>query len=290
MYQNLKVTTILRTKQQAFVIAGGIILLSILYLFGRTVPAKNKTAEKQNVVAGTVSFSQILDDFKSHLQPHQLNHLAILEDTASKVHSKEDKLHTYHSLASYWRDSLHAFVPYAWYTAEAAKLENSEKSLTFAAHLLESRLPDEDNTQLVNWMATNAKVLFEKALEINPANDSSKIGLGACYIFGNISDNPMEGILPVRKVAEANPNNMYAQKVLALGGLKSGQLDKAIERFTIILNKEPDNLEIILRMAEAYERKGEKTKAIAFYERSLKQIQQPEFHHEVEDRIKELKK
>ena len=39
-----------------------------------------------------------------------------------------------------------------------------------------------------NWLATNAKDLFERALEVNPDNDSSKIGLGACYIFGNISD------------------------------------------------------------------------------------------------------
>lgn len=283
-------TTILKNKQQAIVVAGGIILFTALYLFGKTVSSTQKNAEQQKNAAGAVSFSQILADYKNQLQPQHLSRLAVLENTASKLHSKEDKVHAYHSLAGYWKDSLHAFVPYAWYTAEAAKLENSEKSLTFAAHLLGNRLIDEANPQLQNWMAATAKVLFERALELNPANDSSKIGLGACYIFGNISNNPMEGILPVREISEANPGNMYAQKILALGGLKSGQLDKAIERFNLILKKEPDNLEIIFRTAEAYERKGEKAKAIALYERALKQIQQPEFRHEVEYRIKELKK
>lgn len=47
-----------------------------------------------------------------------------------------------------------------------------------------------------------AKDLFERSLTINPANDSAKIGLGACYLFGEISPTPMEGILKIREVAE----------------------------------------------------------------------------------------
>ena len=95
---------------------------------------------------------------------------------------------------------IRLFEPYAYYTAEAAKLENSEKSLTFAAHLFLNNLKTEAEPAMQNWLATNAKDLFERALEINPANDSSKIGLGACYIFGNISENPMEGIAAIREV------------------------------------------------------------------------------------------
>ncbi len=77
------------------------------------------------------------------------------------------------------------FLLYAYYTGEAAKLENSEKSLTFAAQLFLQTLRGQDNPALNSWMATDAKELFEKALELNPDNDSSKVGLGASYIFGS---------------------------------------------------------------------------------------------------------
>ena len=68
--------------------------------------------------------------------------------------------------------------------------------------------------------------LLDKALVINPNNDSAKINLGACYLFGNISDNPMQGILKVKEVVDKNPHNTYGQMILALGGKKSGQYEK----------------------------------------------------------------
>ncbi len=49
--------------------------------------------------------------------------------------------------------------------------------------------------------------------------------------------------------------------VLGLGGIRSGQFDKAIERFTIIVQQDPENLEAMLNLAETYDRKGEKENA-----------------------------
>jgi tetratricopeptide (TPR) repeat protein len=275
---------------QIAIIAGGIILFSLLYFFGKTVPVKHQSAESQPVATGTVSFPHILTDYKKNLNVDQLDRITKLENSISRGDIQQQQIHVYHQLASFWRDSIGAFEPYAWYTSEAAKLEKSEKSLTFAAHLLEGRLIDEESPALQNWLATNAKALFEEALKLNPDNDSSKIGLGVCYIFGNISTNPMEGILPIRKIAEKNPDNVYAQKILALGGLKSGQFDKAIERFLIILKKEPENIEISFRLAETYERKGDKVNAIKWYEQTKKLIQVPDAKKEIDKRIEELKR
>jgi cytochrome c-type biogenesis protein CcmH/NrfG len=86
-------------------------------------------------------------------------------------------------------------------------------------------------------------------LRINDKNDSTIVGLGACYIFGNIADNPMEGILKVRQVVEKDSTNIYAQMVLGQGSLMSGQYDRAIDRFEKVLALQPVNLEAILLMA-----------------------------------------
>jgi tetratricopeptide (TPR) repeat protein len=279
-----------KIRPQLLVISGGIILFSLLFIFGKTVAKKDKPAQDQAVTAGSVSFSQILTDLKKGLKPYQLDYVTRLENAVSRGDIKEQQVHINHQLASFWRDTLNAFLPYAWYTAEAAKLENSEKNLTFAAHLMESRLMEADNPALQNWLATNAKVLFEKALELNPDNDSSKIGLGACYMFGNISDNPMEGILKVRAVAEKHPENIYAQKMLVFGGMKTGQYDKAIERLKIVLAKEPKNLEMIALLGEAYERKGDKENAIAQYQALEKLVQNPSMKQDILHHIEDLKK
>jgi tetratricopeptide (TPR) repeat protein len=139
-------------------------------------------------------------------------------------------------------------------------------------------------------MALNAKVLLEKALVINPINDTSKINLGACYLFGNISDNPMQGILKVKEVVDKNPQNTYGQLILALGGKKSGQYEKAIERFLIIIGLEPNNIEAMVNLAECYELTNQKNSAIEWYTKVREKVNIPEAKEAVTKRIQELKK
>lgn len=270
-------------------------LVAVLFLFGKTVPAKKNASAKPNAphtTAGPMQQSVLtIDTFvkggKKGLSPTQLAYLQTLETDLARANTHTPTL--YKSLAAFWRDSAKMFEPFAYYNAEAAKLENSEKSLTFAAHLFVDDLPDERDPLRQNFYATNAKVLFEKALQLNPDNDSSKIGLGLCYMFGGISDNPMEGILPIRAIAEKDPDNMYAQKVLALGGLQSGQIDKAIERFNIILAKEPDNIEMLFRLADVYEQKHEEVKAIALYTKIKSLGVNSGLVKEIDERIAQLK-
>jgi cytochrome c-type biogenesis protein CcmH/NrfG len=138
-------------------------------------------------------------------------------------------------------------------------------------------------------MALQAKELFERVLKLNPANDSAKIQLGSCYIFGNISETPMEGIRMVREVAERDPQNMYAQHILGMGAVFSGQFDKAIERFLTVAQKEPENVEAKLLLAESYERTGDTLNAIKWYQASLQLVKQKQFAQEIEKRINSLK-
>src|SRR5436853_551913 len=73
----------------------------------------------------------------------------------------QQKIEVYHQLAHFWADSAHRFEPYAWYTGEYARLENSEKSLTFAAHLFLNGLISEEKPEVKQWEALQAKDLFE---------------------------------------------------------------------------------------------------------------------------------
>ena len=238
----------------------------------------------------TLQFKDLLLKAKQRLTPEQSERVLKMENSVSRGDVKQQQINTYNQLANFWKDTIHLFEPYAFYIGEASKLESSEKSLTFAAQQFLERLLIEGDPAMQNWLATNAKVLLEQALQINPTNDSSKIGLGACYILGNISDNPMQGILPVREIAKNNPHNMYAQYILALGGKKSGQFDKAIDRFLLINKAQPDNLEIDLHLAECYDMKGDKQSAIKWYTTVKGKVKNENAVKELTDRINLLKK
>jgi tetratricopeptide (TPR) repeat protein len=280
-------------KQQWIIVLAGLILVLVVYIAGVTNTPKSSTpaaGNPQSAALQPVTTEILLQKAKQRLKPEQVARLAAIESSVKRGDVKDQQLHVYHQLAKFWSDSARVFEPYAYYTSEAAKLENSEKSLTFAAHLFLDNLLTEGDPAMQHWLGDNAKVLLDKALVINPANDSSKIGLGICYMFGNISDNPMQGILEVRKVVQEHPDNLYGQLVLGLGGKKSGQYDKAIERFKIVVDKQPDNLEAIFNLAETFEMKGDKANAVIWYQKARDIIKVPDAKIALDKRIKDLKK
>jgi len=277
-------------KQQLVLLSGGLILLVLLYFFGNTTPpSTNSTVVNSGyTTSGTITTADLLNAAKKNLSAQQLSQLVQLENSVVRGDVKEQKIRIYRQLASYWQDSLHNQEIAAYYFGESAKLENSEKNINFAARLLLQYVTSEENPAMQTWLATNAKALFEQSLQINPNNDSVQVELGACYLFGNISSTPMDGILKIKQVTDRDSNNMYAQLMLGLGDIKSGQYDKAIERLQLVAKKEPDNLQAVFNLAETFERKGDKSNAVAWYRKVENMINVPEAKQEIEQRIKTL--
>ncbi|HUQ97685.1 MAG TPA: tetratricopeptide repeat protein [Chitinophagaceae bacterium] len=282
-------------KKPQWVLAG-VALLAVLGLYAATSdsmfgnhPKRSAPPTAATAHAGELSIDSILLQAQGQLTPQQKGRLNALEANVQGA-SAEEKIHLNHQLARYWYDSLKMFEPYAWYTGEAARLENSENSLTFAAHLFLTSLKAEENPALKHWKAHEAKDLFERSLKINPGNDSSAVGLGATLLFGEIAATPMEGIQKIRDVTQRDSANVYAQMTLGQASLLSGQLDKAIERFKKVVDLQPKNLEAILSLAEAYERSGDRKNAIAWYQKSLPLSNIQGLREEIESRIKDLSK
>ena len=278
-------------KPQVIAIIVGLLLVSFLYIFVPRSQKKENSATNQVAANEGVSSKSIVDGAKTSLTAEQKISLLSIENQLNTSSKHQDSIRIYQALAQFWSKEAHRIEPYLYYTYSAALLENNEKSLTFAAQQLVDNFTNPDApAALQNWMASNAKVLLEKALVINPINDSAKINLGACYLFGNISDNPMQGILKVKEVVDKNPHNDYGQLILALGGKKSGQYEKAIERFLIVLNDEPNHIEAMVNLAECYELTSQKALAINWYTKVKALVNNPEAKQAVSKRIQELKK
>ena len=278
-------------KPQLILILSGLLLFSVLYFFTPRFTAKEANAPSQSAENQVVTTESILNTAKLALSESQKISLLSIENQLIKANNAQDSLKSYKALTRFWADSAQKLAPYLYFSYSAALLENSEKSLTFAAQLLVDNLLTPDAPPaLLPWIAGNAKVLLEKALVINPKNDSAKINLGACYLFGNLSDNPMQGITKIKEVVDKDSTNAYGQFILALGGKKSGQYDKAIERFLTVINIQPNHIEAMIHLAECYELTDQKALAIEWYTKVRNSVNIPEAKEAISKRIKELKK
>lgn len=284
-------------KRQQILVAGtGVLILLVLYFFGNTVPPRKKVESADGAAAPasgvkSIGLQDIRSELEAHLTPAQISYVNKLGQSVIRGDVAAQQLSADRLLARFWKDSVaDGFLLYAYYTGEAAKLENSEKNLTFAAREFLEGLQGQDNVQLKGWMATQAKELYERALALKPEDDSAKVGLGASYIFGAEAGDPteeMQGIQKILEVANRDSTNMYAQFMLGVGGIESGQLDKAIERLTTVVRHQPGNVEAWLLMAEAHQQKGDKAEAVKCYEAARKLVG-PEMQKAIDQQIKTL--
>lgn len=277
-------------KQIWLVATGSLLLLLILFFFGRTKP--NPQGDALTVKSDKsliISTSAILDSAKKRINPAQLANINNLETALQDAKETAEKITLTTQLAIYWHDSLGATLPYLWYLGEKAKLENTEKNLNFAAQSYIEELKSQDNSEQRSWMADQAKALFDRVLELNPNNDSAKVGWGSTFIFGaSGGPSPMEGIMKIREVAEKDSTNMYAQFMLGYGAMMTGQFDRAIDRLKKVVTAEPENTESIFLLAEAYERVGNKNDAVKWYRIGKTKVTNPQLQQAIDEKIKIL--
>lgn len=278
-------------KKQIILISAGILLVITLFFLGKTVSDSKPVVTMQPEKTQNFDIEKFISTEKNKLTLSQLNFLSRIEDSFS---SSTNKINTYNSLATFWKDSIQLFEPFAYYTEAAAKLDNSEKSLTFAAQIFLDGLRGEDDLAKVEWESSEAISLFEKALVLNPENDDLKISLASCYIYGKgRSGDPqetMKGIQQLLSVVRKDSTNMKAQMVLGVGGYVSGQYDKAIARLKKVVTAEPDNFEATAFLADTYAAQGNKEEAIKWYNVSKMLSNNPDYNKEVDNRIKTLQK
>lgn len=278
-------------RPQIIVSLIGLILLVLLFFYAPR-HKKNDLAEKNiSTENQLVTDKSVIESAKTTLTASQKINLLSIENQLDKSKTTIDSIQYTRKLKQFWADSAQKIAPYLYYTYLDALLENTEKSLTFAAQqLITNIINPEAPPALQKWMAGNARVLLEKALSINPKNDSAQINLGACYLFGNISDNPMQGIMKIRSVLEKDSLNVYGQYMLALGGKRSGQYDKAIDRFLKVIQLAPNHVEAMIHLAECYELNNQKAKAIEWYAHIRDLIDNEDAKKALNKKIQDLKK
>lgn len=280
--------------KKPLILATACLLLVIsIFIFARTTSPKKAVESSAAPASPVFDIDNEMRGLKAKLSPDQLTRVTLLEEETGKGHQGPVQVTAFEELANFWKDSAKAFAPYAFYTSQAAKLDNSEKKLTFAARLFSGNLRGIENEAELAWQTTEAIDLYKRAIALDTANDDLRIGLGSCYIYGKgrsgNSQETMEGVLELLKVVRKDSTNMKAQMLLGVGGIISGQFDNAEKRLRKVVANQPENAEAVSYLADALAGAGKKEQAIRYYELSKKLINNPHYNEEADARIRSLR-
>lgn len=281
-------------KQRFIYISAAVVLVLGLLLFASTPPEKVYTEE--DTASQSVQPMDpllVIDSLKSNLSSSQQATYDALQQQMNDAANDDQKVAALNHLADFWKDTVGAFVPYAYYLSEAAKLDNSEKSLTFAAKFIFENMRRENRMDLKLWEADAAADLYKQALKLNPDDADLKIGLGSCYVYGpGMAGNAQQAMFGIQKLLEvekADSHNMKAQLVLGIASVISNQPEKGVERLKRVVDFDPHNLEAISWLGDAYASTGDVANATKWYERSKEIVNDPAFSAEIDKRIQSLK-
>jgi tetratricopeptide (TPR) repeat protein len=279
-------------------IVAALILLVVLniaiFYWGATIPPAKKTVGNMPAAgsppgSNTVkpaSFDSILTAAKAQLPVVVADSVATIEKQLAAIRDSSRMAAVFRQLAGVYGRSMQYNV-FAFYTARAAKLENSEKSLTFAGRLFLQLMSDTVSQSVQQWQAEQAIGSLQQALSLDSSDEDARIGLATAYIEGQ--GQVMNGVQQLLYITRKNPEDVPANIMLAKLDMQRGDNAKAIGRFEGVLKQEPKNTEALYFMAEAYKNSGDKKKAIALFEQCKKIVDRPDFSRDIDGYIKSFK-
>lgn len=267
-------------RNQIIVVVSCALLCVGLYLF---TDIKKPKQENAPVAAMPQEQIEILDMEKYITEVN-----AAITDSAIKESAGQlAKSNSYSELGElyYKMDKPLAVV---YYMTKQAEADNSASSYLQAGDygsMLIQTAPDE---KARNFLGANIIRCYEKAVALDSSSIDNKLRLAGAYLEN--SGQPMQGVSILMNIIDRDSNHIGALLMLGRFGIVSGQFDKAIARLEKVLYLRPQNSEALLLMAEAYNSKGDKNRAIEYLERCQKSVSNPELKKEIENHIESIKK
>jgi tetratricopeptide (TPR) repeat protein len=226
-----------------------------------------------------------LADFKKSLSAGQLAEIEGLEAVLAKS-SGIEKIKLIDSLARLW-DLNKLPVASAIVFGQKLEFDKNDEVLFEASekYFFASRYAADSHLQ--EDLVKKAAAGYEEILKRKPTFADAKISLAVCLVEGSIE--PMRGIGLLREVLEADPENIKANINLGYFSIKSGQYDKAIERFERVIEINPDYPEAYLYLGDVYETKGDIEKAVNYFTLYSQKVNNPVLQQEISRYVEKLK-
>lgn len=276
-------------RKQIIVIGSVVVLMGLLLSLDtqglvkpeENAPSSNATATSAPVKS--VSVDEVSATAKEALNASLKKQLSDLE-AKLKSASEGEKLTIQKQLAQQW-DDVNQPTPAAFYYELIAEKEPNFESWLKAGDKFTDAYQQSMDTLVQPALVQKAISSYQNADKIKPNTLEVKTGLGIAYVSG--TPNPMQGITLLLDVVKQDPKNLKANLNLGLFSMKSGQFDKAVERFKTVIDVAP-SAEAWFYLASSYESMDMNTEAIAAYLKTKEIAADPNMSQFVDRKITEL--
>lgn len=268
-------------------VVGLIVALFSLDIKGLTVDSEKRKisplAKQDGSSKATLELMSIQG--KQTLNENLAQQITILEETLKKASSAE-KLSLQKQLAQKW-DDVNVLAPSAFYREQIAMQEPTYDNWLIAGDRFTSAYQHNQDTLVQPVFVQKAIAAYQQAQTRQPQSLEAKIGLGVAYVSGTA--DPMKGILMLRDVVKEDPQNVKANLNLGLFSMKTGQYEKAVQRFKVVVSQ-ISQPEAWFYLATSYENMGMNDEAIVAYTKTKELAADPNLDQFVDRKVKELKK
>lgn len=253
------------------ILVGLCLLLSAgLYFAPSQINVNKNKAESKETATGTPGFDAdgLLKSAETALDTNQRSNLDLLNTALTKNGDRDTAV--LDQFGRFW-DRVGIPAAAAIWFERKAKLEGTERNYLDAAYRYYDGFKAAADSSLRDILVQKAIANYSKVLELNPENVNAKTDLGTCYVEG--TGEPMKGVLMLREVVAEHPDHEMAQYNLGMLSVKSGQLDKAVERFRKVLEINPKRTEVYFYLGQIYQQKGDTASALAQYKSFMSKSQ-----------------
>ena len=278
-----------KTKQ--YILLGSVALLMV-FLYRLDIKGLIKPEEKQgmqNTVTANkkpvnVVAAETVTTFSKELISASLDTDISNVEKELKNASGDEAIILQKQLAQKW-DDVNQPAAAAFSYEIIAEAEKTYQSWLIAGDRFTEGYQNYKDSTATAGLLNKAIYTYKKALEIDPKSLNAQTGLGVAYVTG--TQNPMQGIQLLLGVVKIEPKNLKANMNLGMFSMKSGQFQKAIQRFKTVIeiNATP---EAWFYLGTSYENLEMKSEAILAYKKCKELAADPSLSNFVDRKIKEL--
>jgi tetratricopeptide (TPR) repeat protein len=246
-------------RAQILVVVSLVLLGGSIFFFGK------KTVLTQEVSVDAVESTQgmsvevLLDIAKSSLKEEEKSNLEPISLALDTVQQPNQRAALHKSLSAFW-DTKGNWGASAVHFEYAADIDKQATSYMVAGSRYQAAAEMASDTMLSSFLFRKAIETMGKAVEIEPDNLDMIADLANANVVG--TPQPMRGIQQLLDIVTREPRHLKANVYLARLAITSGQHDKAVERFTSIIEWYPAYAEAYLGLGEAYYNLGNTAMAV----------------------------
>lgn len=276
-------------RKQVVVVGSVVVLMGLMLsmdIQGLVKPKEGAEASAGTTPAApakTFSLEEVSEGSKQNLTANLRKQVVDLE-AALKSASENEKVDLQKQLAQKWDDLNHA-APAAFYYELVAQKEPGFSPWLKAGDKFTDAYQQTTDTLMQPALVQKAIYAYQQADKLQPNTPEVKTGLGIAYVSG--TPNPMQGIQLLLDVVKDDPKNLKANLNLGLFSMKSGQYEKAVERFKTVISIAP-SAEAWFYLASSYENMGMKSDAIGAYLKTKEIAADPNMSQFVDRKVNEL--